>query len=62
MTTALVMAGASHQELRDIIARGWARRADRGAEERLRLSDRKPLAQKTELAADPHLEMHTRGG
>ncbi len=55
-------AGASHQELRAIIARAWAQRRDRGAEERLRLSDRKPLAQKPELAADPHLEMHTRGG
>jgi len=55
-------AGASHQELHAILAEAWGQRADRGAEKRLGLFDRKPLAQKPELTDDPHLEMHTRGG
>jgi GTP 3',8-cyclase len=54
--------GASHDELQALIAGAWGRRADRGAEERLRLRDRTPLVQIGRLRADPHLEMHTRGG
>jgi len=54
--------GASRDELAALIAGAWSRRADRGAEERLRLRDRKPLVQIGRLRADPHLEMHTRGG
>jgi cyclic pyranopterin phosphate synthase len=49
-------------EIKSLIASRWQRRTDRGAEERLGLADRRPLAQKAELLRDPHLEMHTRGG
>jgi cyclic pyranopterin phosphate synthase len=54
--------GASRDELQALIAGAWGRRADRGAEERLRLRDRTPLVQIGRLRADPHREMHTRGG
>ncbi|HYS19424.1 MAG TPA: GTP 3',8-cyclase MoaA [Candidatus Binatia bacterium] len=54
--------GASRDELSALIVSAWGRRADRGAEERLRLRDRSPLVQIGRLREDPHLEMHTRGG
>ena len=54
--------GASPDELKELITGRWRARADRGAEERLRLRDRSPLLQVAELRRDPHLEMHTRGG
>ena len=54
--------GASRDELSALITGAWRRRTDRGAEERLRLRDRTPLVQIGRLRADPHLEMHTRGG
>jgi cyclic pyranopterin phosphate synthase len=40
----------------------WTERRDRGAEERLGLTERGSLAPPSRLRADPHLEMHTRGG
>jgi cyclic pyranopterin phosphate synthase len=55
-------AGASPTELAALIAERWTRRSDRGAEERLALHQREPLAGSTELSGNPHLEMHTRGG
>lgn len=57
-------AGASTGELAALIAATWSERDDRGAEVRLGLADRggRPLATPGDLAADPHLEMHTRGG
>ncbi|MGH9398900.1 MAG: GTP 3',8-cyclase MoaA [Thermoanaerobaculia bacterium] len=55
-------AGASAEELAALITRGWLRRDDRGAEERLALRDRAPLLGVERLREDPHLEMHTRGG
>jgi len=55
-------AGAPPEEIRALIASGWRARADRGAEERLSLSERAPLVPLSELRRDPHLEMHTRGG
>ena len=58
----LLRGGASRQELGATIAQAWQARTDRGAEERLDLLDRGPLAQQAELACNPHLEMHTRGG
>ena len=58
----LLRRGASRDELQALIAGAWGRRADRGAEERLRLRDRTPLVQIGRLREDPHLEMHTRGG
>jgi cyclic pyranopterin phosphate synthase len=55
--------GASEEELGCIIAHGWRRRSDRGAEERERFgSNRLPLVDAASLSRDPHLEMHTRGG
>jgi cyclic pyranopterin phosphate synthase len=57
-------AGATTEELAALIAHGWRGRADRGAEDRLRLAGvkRTPLVAASELRRDPHLEMHTRGG
>ena len=54
--------GASKDELKSLIIPAWESRTDRGAEERLALTDRRPLVQVGELRRDPHLEMHTRGG
>ncbi len=55
-------AGATPAELQALVAGGWHRRTDRGAEERLALRERAPLVPATRLKEDPHLEMHTRGG
>jgi cyclic pyranopterin phosphate synthase len=55
-------AGASREELVALITGGWERRADRGAEDRLRHPERGPLVQIGQLRRDPRLEMHTRGG
>lgn len=47
----------------ETLQRLWSARADQGAVERLRLhAERGPLLQIGELAAQPHREMHTRGG
>jgi len=54
--------GATVQELRELIARGWGARADRGAEDRLGLGERRAFVPISALKEDPHLEMHTRGG
>lgn len=54
--------GASDEELSALIAQHWHDRADRGAEQRLALPDRGALYQLDGLRADPHREMHTRGG
>ena len=54
--------GTSADALKTLIASTWTRRADRGAEERLKLGERTPLVQIGRLREDPHLEMHTRGG
>lgn len=55
-------AGATAGEIARRIQEAWAARTDRGAEERLGLRRRGPLAGAAELKADPHLEMHKRGG
>jgi cyclic pyranopterin phosphate synthase len=54
--------GASDAALRRRIAETWARRADRGAEERLGLSGRGAFVPVSDLRRNAHLEMHTRGG
>jgi GTP 3',8-cyclase len=54
--------GASDEELTALIRTGWEGRTDRGAEARLALNEREPLYQVSGLRADPHREMHTRGG
>jgi cyclic pyranopterin phosphate synthase len=58
----LMRRGASDDELAEVIQRGWAGRADRGAEERAGAADRQALYRVEPLRADPHKEMHTRGG
>ena len=59
---AALRAGATAEELAELIRSTWRGRTDRGAEERLAQPDRSPLIQIGELKRDPHLEMHTRGG
>jgi cyclic pyranopterin phosphate synthase len=59
---ARVRDGASVRELTALVARAWAARADRGAEERLGAEHRGPMVPVEALRKDPHLEMHTRGG
>jgi len=54
--------GASDEELAALIRATWQGRTDRGAEERLGVADRGALYQIDSLRADPHREMHTRGG
>ena len=55
--------GATADELRSMITRVWRERADRGAEQRLELGDRRAFVPVHDvLRRDPHLEMHTRGG
>ena len=54
--------GAADAELADLIASTWRGRTDRGAEERLGVAQRAPLYKVDGLRADPHREMHTRGG
>ena len=55
-------AGADHDALVALLRDGWAAREDRGAEQRLSAGARGPLLDLDELQADPHLEMHVRGG
>jgi cyclic pyranopterin phosphate synthase len=54
--------GATAEELTAIITDEWQARADRGAEDRLALGERRGFVPITDLRKDPHLEMHTRGG
>jgi cyclic pyranopterin phosphate synthase len=54
--------GATDEELATLIADTWRGRADRGAEERLAVRQRGALFPLESLRADPHREMHTRGG
>ncbi|HXQ27674.1 MAG TPA: GTP 3',8-cyclase MoaA [Gemmatimonadales bacterium] len=54
--------GASDDEIARTIAAVWSGRTDRGAEARLAVPARGALLAREELRADPHQEMHTRGG
>jgi cyclic pyranopterin phosphate synthase len=54
--------GASDPELTALVREHWTRRSDRGAEVRLGMPDRSALYEIQGLRADPHREMHTRGG
>src|SRR2546422_1910 len=54
--------GAPDDELTSLIRETWQGRTDRGAEERLGVADRGALYRIDSLRADPHREMHTRGG
>ena len=55
-------AGATREELRQLIHTVWSLRADRGAEERLGMDRQTTLIPLRALKKDAHLEMHTRGG
>lgn len=55
-------AGASDDDLRDLIRRTWTARTDRGAEDRLTLPERRTFVSVAALKREPHLEMHTKGG
>jgi cyclic pyranopterin phosphate synthase len=59
---AALRTGASDADLAATIAAAWGARTDRGAEARLALPGRGALYARAELRADPHQEMHTRGG
>jgi cyclic pyranopterin phosphate synthase len=54
--------GCSDEEIATRISESWTARADRGAELRVESPDRGILYQLESLRADPHREMHTRGG
>lgn len=54
--------GASDAELSELLVRTWRGREDRGAERRLEEPVRGTLVPLEGLRADPHQEMHTRGG
>ncbi len=54
--------GATDEDLASLIRETWQARTDRGAEERLGVADRGALYRIDSLRADPHREMHTRGG
>src|SRR2546426_4153627 len=58
----LLRRGAPDEELATLIRETWQGRTDRGAEERLGVADRGALYRIESLRADPHREMHTRGG
>jgi cyclic pyranopterin phosphate synthase len=58
----LVRSGASDEAMADRLREVWRSRADRGAEERAASPGRSALYQIASLRADPHREMHTRGG
>jgi cyclic pyranopterin phosphate synthase len=55
-------AGATRDDLRQIIETVWKWRTDRGAEERLASTRREVLIPIAALKRNAHLEMHTRGG
>jgi cyclic pyranopterin phosphate synthase len=55
-------AGASDDDLARLVAAAWGGRVDRGAEARLAVARREALVTVSGLRADPHREMHTRGG
>jgi len=59
---ARLRAGASDAELESAIVSAWRAREDRGAEERAAVAERGALYSISALRADPHKEMHTRGG
>ncbi len=58
----LLRSGASRQAIEAVLRGTWGERTDRGAEERLAQHERGASVPLDALRADPHLEMHTRGG
>jgi cyclic pyranopterin phosphate synthase len=58
----LLRSGADDASIAAKIVAVWSQRTDRGAEQRLRVTDRGALYQVEGLRRDPRREMHTRGG
>lgn len=58
----LLQGGADDRSIAAAIRAGWTARAERGAEQRLHMHNRGAFVPLEQLRADPHLEMHTRGG
>jgi cyclic pyranopterin phosphate synthase len=58
----LVRGKVARADIARIIEDRWSGRADRGAEERVELRERTVYVPVAALKADPHLEMHNRGG
>jgi GTP 3',8-cyclase len=54
--------GASDADLGALVRQAWEARTDRGAEQRAALTVRGALVSPDMLRADPHREMHVRGG
>jgi GTP 3',8-cyclase len=54
--------GSTDEQIAARIAETWRDRTDRGAELRVESPQREALYQLASLRADPHREMHTRGG
>src|SRR5207237_4214560 len=54
--------GSPNEAIAQSTTATWSARTDRGAEERALAPDRGALYQLESLRADPHREMHTRGG
>ncbi|HEU4699969.1 MAG TPA: GTP 3',8-cyclase MoaA [Gemmatimonadales bacterium] len=59
---ASLRAGADDAALAALVREVWTARTDRGAERRATAGERGALYQIAGLRADPHREMHTRGG
>jgi cyclic pyranopterin phosphate synthase len=59
---AALRGGAAPAAIAELVRAAWQGRADRGAEDRLALGDRRAFVPMRALKQDPHLEMHTRGG
>ncbi len=57
-----IRAGATPEEIASLVRDRWLVRTDRGAEERLQIRDRAVYLPLATLRANPHLEMHKRGG
>lgn len=58
----LLRSDLSDQDILERLRTRWSGRSDRGAEQRLQIEKRGPLAKAQELQENVHLEMHTRGG
>jgi cyclic pyranopterin phosphate synthase len=58
----LLREGLPDEEIAERIAAQWSARTERGAELRFEAPERGALYQLESLRADPHREMHTRGG
>ena len=59
---ALLRGELDDAEIGKRLSKHWALRQDRGAEQRLEIARRGPLANVEQLQENVHLEMHTRGG